>query len=82
MPIVKVIGVQRVKGTDNQSGQPYDYWKLHLADSSPAYVRGAAAVQKNINTNVYDCEKIVPEQFYDLETDFSGRVIAIRPAKT
>lgn len=78
--IIKVEGKQHRKGISNKTGNSYDFIVVHCLCTLP-YVEGKAAVQKNLSTSVIDYDKILVGQYYDFQTDFSGNVTCVIPAK-
>lgn len=78
--VVKVEGKAHRQGV-SKAGKNYDFIVLHFL-ARESGVDGMAAVTKNINTSVCPYEQILVGQHYDLEVDFSGNIVGMRPAKT
>lgn len=77
--IVKVEGKEHRQGV-SKAGKNYDFIVLHFMARQNG-VDGLAAVQKLVNTSVTSYESILVGQNYDLEPDFNGNIVAVRPAK-
>lgn len=77
--VVKVEGKEHRQGV-SKAGRNYDFIVLHFMARQNG-VDGLAAVQKLVNTSVVSFESILVGQNYDLEPDFDGNIISVRPAK-
>ena len=77
--IVKVEGKEHRQGV-SKAGKNYDFISLHFL-ARQSGVEGMAAVSKIVNTSVISFDNIIVGQQYDLDVDFSGNIIGMRPAK-
>lgn len=77
--VVKIEGKEHRQGV-SKAGKNYDFINLHFLAKQNG-VEGLAAVSKIVNTSVVRYEDILVGQHYDLEVDFSGNIIQMRPAK-
>lgn len=77
--VVKVEGKEHRQGV-SKAGKNYDFISLHFLARQNG-VDGLAAVSKIVNTSVIPYESILVGQQYDLEVDFGGNVIGMKPAK-
>ena len=77
--IVKVEGKEHRQGV-SKAGKNYDFIVLHFMARQNG-VDGLAAVSKIVNTSVVSYDTILVGQNYDLEPDFDGNIIAVKPVK-
>jgi hypothetical protein len=77
--VVKIEGKEHRQGV-SKAGKNYDFISLHFLARQNG-VEGHAAVSKIVNTSVIPYENILVGQHYDLEVDFGGNVIGIKPVK-
>lgn len=79
--IVKIEGKSRRTGISKKTGNSYDLGFIYFLIPQRG-VEGKAAVDKLIDPEQIDMDKILVGQMYDLEIDLNGNVVALHPAKS
>lgn len=77
---IQVVGKAVRTGTSKKTGRPYNFAEIHYLGKD-RFVEGQACKTKIIDGSVYDASKILVQQFYDVEFDETGNVVAMLPAK-
>lgn len=78
--IVQLLGKEHRKGKSKSTGRDYDFTVIHVS-AKQRYVDGLAALQKIVGAEIYSFDKLLVNQYYDIEPDFDGNIISVRPAK-
>lgn len=79
--IVKIEGKMRRSGVSKKTGNSYDMGFVYFLAPQRG-VEGQAAMEKVVDPEEIDLDKILVGQYYELEIDLNGRLIGLRPAKT
>ena len=77
---VKVIGVERMTGTNKKTGKPYDNTVVHFLCKNP-YVRGEIGDRVFLNPDEYPPDSIALGTVYDLDRDGRGFCIGFSQVK-
>jgi len=76
---IQIVGKAHRFGT-SKKGKDYNFTEVHYLGKD-RFVEGQACKTKLIDANVCDASRILVQQFYDIEFDENGNVVAIVPAK-
>lgn len=79
MMVICLEGKEHRQGTSKR-GSTYDFYVLHFLGKARG-VEGQGAIQKLVDPEVIDYDKLLIGQHYDLEADLDGNIIAIKVAK-
>lgn len=78
---LKLYGKAHIQGKSSKTGKDIDFYVLHLLMPDPR-IEGLSAVQKTVNPSVIDYDKLLVNQYYDIEPDFNGNIVKITPSKS
>lgn len=79
--IIKLEGKARRKGVSKKTGNEYDFGVLYFLAPQRG-VEGMVGVEKLVDPDVVDFEKLLVGQYYDVSTDLNGQIDRMVPAKT
>lgn len=74
-----IFGKVHRKGTSKKSGEPYDFWELHMAVQKRGVI-GEAAEAKIVDGNLYDFDKLTFGVF-DADFDTDGNLLSLKPVQ-
>jgi len=76
MSKIKLAGCQHLEGVSKKTGRPYNFNQIYfLAPKSG--VKGLFAYQVNLDPDEFPLERLEPGQYYNVEQDFSGGIVAL-----
>lgn len=73
---IQIVGKTHRNGVGKSSGKPYDFTEVHYLRQSKN-VEGLAAVSKTIGAEIMPAEKIIVNNWYNLDFDEDGRIVGM-----
>lgn len=77
---ITVIGKAHLKGVSKKTGNPYDFVQLHYNGKARG-VEGTAALQVNVDPQLFPYDKIKLGAEYELDFDNRGYLVAFEEVK-
>lgn len=77
---IQVVGKAHRSGTSKKSGKDYDFTEVHFL-TQDRFVEGQACRTLVVDPSIIDPSKILVQQYYGVDFNERGQLLAMQPIK-